>query len=133
MPDRIQILAIGVSVAFLILVLELVRRRKLVEEYSFLWIVVAALVLAVSIWRELLHTAARDLGVHDPPNVLLIALTAAVLFALLGVSLILSRQRRQIERLIEDTSILSAEVKDLRSRGETATYSPGSGPNRPAE
>ena len=133
MPDRIQILAIGVSAAFLILVLELVRRRKLVEEYSFLWIVVAVLVLAVSIWRELLHTAARDLGVHDPPNVLLIALTAAVLFALLGVSLILSRQRRQIERLIEDTSILSAEVKDLRSRGENATYAPGSGPNRPAE
>ena len=133
MPDRIQILAIGVSAAFLILVLELVRRRKLVEEYSFLWIVVAALVLAVSIWRELLHTAARDLGVHDPPNVLLIALTAAVLFALLGVSLVLSRQRRQIERLIEDTSILSAEVKDLRARGEKASYAPGSGPNRPAE
>jgi hypothetical protein len=116
-PDRIQILAIAVSAAFLILVLELVRRRKLVEEYSFLWIVVAVVVLAVSIWRELLHTAARDLGVHDPPNVLLIALTATVLFALLGVSLILSRQRRQIERLIEDTSILSAEVRDLRARG----------------
>jgi len=132
-PDRIQILAIGVSAAFLILVLELVRRRKLVEEYSFLWIVVAVVVLAVSIWRELLHTAARDLGVHDPPNVLLIALTAAVLFALLGVSLILSRQRRQIERLIEDTSILSAEVKDLRARGGNASYAPGSGPKRPAE
>jgi hypothetical protein len=132
-PDRIQILAIGVSAAFLILVLELVRRRRLVEEYSFLWIVVAVAVLAVSIWRELLHAAARDLGVHDPPNVVLIAVTAAVLFALLGVSLILSRQRRQIERLIEDTSILSAEVKDLRSRGENVPYAPGPGPNRPAE
>jgi hypothetical protein len=132
-PDRIQILAIGVSAAFLILVLELVRRRKLVEEYSFLWIVVAVVVLAVSIWRELLHTAARDLGVHDPPNVVLIAVTTAVLFALLGVSLILSRQRRQIERLIEDTSILSAEVKDLRSREAAAPYATGPGPNRPAE
>jgi hypothetical protein len=121
-PDRIQILAIAVSVGFLLLVLELVRRRKLVEEYSFIWILVALLVLAVSIWRELLHAAARDLGVHDPPNVLLIALTAAVLFALLGVSLILSRQRRQIERLIEDTAILSAELKELRSQSD---------PNRP--
>ena len=120
MPDRIQIIAIVVSAAFLLLVLELVRRRKLVEEYSFLWIVVALVVLAVSIWRELLHTAARDLGVHDPPNVLLIALTAVVLFALLGVSLILSRQRRQIERLIEDTTILSAELRELRSRRNDA-------------
>ena len=116
MPDRIQVIAIVVSTLFLLVVLELVRRRKLVEEYSFIWIVVALVVLAVSIWRELLHTAARDLGVHDPPNVLLIALTAVVLFALLGVSLILSRQRRQIERLIEDTSILTAEVRDLRGQ-----------------
>ena len=122
MPDRIQVIAIAVSAAFLLLVLELVRRRKLVEEYSFLWIGVALVVLAVSIWRELLHTAARDLGVHDPPNVLLIALTAVVLFALLGVSLILSRQRRQIERLIEDTSILSAEVRELRSKGAPDTH-----------
>ena len=59
-------------------------------------------------------SAAFLLGVHDPPNVLLIALTAAVVLALLGISVILSRQRRQIERLIEDASILSAEVRDLR-------------------
>jgi len=112
--DRIQIIAIVLSAVFLLGVLELVRRRKLVEEYSFLWIAVATLMLAISIWRELLHSAARELGVHDPPNVLLIALTAAVVLALLGISVILSRQRRQIERLIEDASILSAEVRDLR-------------------
>jgi len=113
-PDRIQIIAIVLSAVFLLGVLELVRRRKLVEEYSFLWIAVAALMLAISVWRELLHSAARELGVHDPPNVLLIALTAAVVLALLGISVILSRQRRQIERLIEDAAILSAEVRDLR-------------------
>ena len=112
--DRIQVIAIVLSAVFLLGVLELVRRRKLVEEYSFLWIAVATLMLAISVWRELLHSAARELGVHDPPNVLLIALTAAVVLALLGISVILSRQRRQIERLIEDASILSAEVRDLR-------------------
>lgn len=116
--DRIQIIAIVLSAVFLLGVLELVRRRKLVEEYSFLWIAVATLMLAISIWRELLHSAARELGVHDPPNVLLIALTAAVVLALLGISVILSRQRRQIERLIEDASILSAEVRDLRKEKE---------------
>ena len=116
--DRIQIIAIVLSAVFLLGVLELVRRRKLVEEYSFLWIAVATLMLAISIWRELLHSAARELGVHDPPNVLLIALTAAVVLALLGISVILSRQRRQIERLIEDASILSAEVRDLRKERE---------------
>jgi type VI protein secretion system component VasK len=99
-------------------VLELVRRRKLIEEYSFLWIVVAALMLAVAIWRELLHAAARELGVHDPPNVLLIALTAVVVVALLWVSVVLSRQRRQIERLMEEASILGAELREIRDDRE---------------
>jgi len=116
MFDRIQIIAIAVSAVFLLVVLELVRRRKLVEEYSLLWIVGAVGMLAVSIWREPLHAAARELGVHDPPNVLLIALTAVVVAALLGVSVILSRQRRQIERLMEETAILSAELRDLKAR-----------------
>ena len=115
MADRLQVIAVVVSVAFLALVLELVRRRKLAEEYSVLWLGVAGVLLAVSVWRELLHAAARELGVHDPPNVLLIALTAVVVVGLLRVSVILSRQRRQIDRLIEDTAILSAEIRELRS------------------
>jgi hypothetical protein len=118
--DRLQGLALVVSIGFLIAVLELIRRRKLAEEYAVFWIAVAAVLLAVSVWRELLHAAARELGVHDPPNVLLIALTAAVVVGLLRVSVILSRQRRQIDRLIEDVAILSAEVESARRRDHTA-------------
>jgi hypothetical protein len=113
--NRLQTLAIVLSSGFLVLVLELIRRRKLAEEYAALWIAVAAALMAVSIWRELLHAAARELGVHDPPNVLLIALTAVVVVAMLRVSVILSHQRRQIDRLLEDTAVLSAEVEALRS------------------
>ena len=114
--DRIQLIAIALSLVFLVIVLELVRRRRLVEEYAFVWIAVSMVMLAVSVWRELLHAAARELGVHDPPNVLLIALTAAVVLAMLVMSVILSRQRRQIERLIEDTAILAAELRDVKRR-----------------
>ena len=126
MIDRIQVVAIVLCVLFLLAVLELVRRRKLIEEYSFLWIAIAALLLAVSIWRELLHAAARELGVHEPPNVLLIALTAVVVVALLAVSVILSHQRRQIDRLIEETSILGAEIRHLREDRKSS-------PNLPAK
>jgi len=137
MNSRIQIIAIVLCVGFLFAVLELVRRRRLVEEYAFIWIVIGVLLLAVSIWREFLHAAARELGIYDPPNVLLIALTGGVLVALLGVSVILSKQRRQIERLIEETSILAAEVRELRgdsgpsTRARQASSAAASGPKRP--
>ena len=136
MTSRIQIIAIVMSVAFLFAVLELVRRRKLIEEYSFIWIVIAILLLAVSIWREFLHAAARELGIFAPPNALLVALTGGVLVALLGVSVILSRQRRQIDQLIEETSVLSAELRDLRQGSASvraADQEPLAGSTRTAE
>src|SRR5207237_535570 len=114
MIDRIQIVALTVSVVLLLAVLELVRRRKLTEEYSFLWILSSLALLAVSIRREILHAAARWLGVYYPPILLVMLLIVMVFVASLCFSVIVSRQRQQIERLIEETAILSAELRELR-------------------
>jgi len=108
--DRVQVVAIVVSVVLLMVVLELVRRRKLVEEYSLLWIVGSLAILGLSIWRGVLDLAARQLGVYYPPSLLLMLLVVSVFIALL------SRQRTQIDRLMEETAILGAEIRDLRSR-----------------
>src|SRR5204863_1711517 len=116
MIDRIQIVALTVSVMLRVAVLELVRRRKLTEEYSFLWILSSLALLALSVRRELLHDAARWLGVYYPPILLVMLLIVMVFVASLCFSVIVSRQRRQIERLIEETAILSAELRELRAK-----------------
>ena len=118
MIDRIQIVALIVSVVLLIVVLELVRRRKLTEEYSFLWILSSLLLLALAVRREILHAVARWLGVYYPPIVLVMLLIVMVFVASLCFSVIVSRQRQQIERLIEETAILSAELRDLRAEAD---------------
>ena len=114
MIDRVQLVAIVVSIGLVIVVLELVRRRKLVEEYSILWILGALALLALSVWRDLLHAAAQRLGVAYPPSLLLLVLSAVVFVGLLSFSVILSRQRRQIERLTEEAAVLGAEIRELR-------------------
>jgi hypothetical protein len=113
--DPVQVVAVAVSLLLLVVVLELVRRRKLTEEYSFLWILSSIALLALSLRRELLDVMARWLGVAYPPVVLLMLLILMVCVASLCFSVIVSRQRQQIERLIEETAILSAEVRDLRA------------------
>ena len=118
MNHTVQIVAVAVSLGFLLAVLELVRRRRLTEEYSFLWIGFALLLLVLSLWREILHAVARWLGVYYPPAVLLLALLFFVFVASLYFSVVISRQRRQIERLIEDLAILSAEVREVREEKE---------------
>ena len=112
--ERVQIVAIVVSVGLLLTVLEFVRRKRLVEEYAFVWIAGAATLLLLALVPELMHTAARMLGVYYPPMVLLLVMIGTVFVALLSFSVILSRQRRQIERLTEEAAILDAELRELR-------------------
>jgi hypothetical protein len=113
--DRIQIVALAVSVTLLVAVLELARRRKLTEEYSIVWIASSLALLALSIRREMLDSAARWLGVFYPPILLLLALIVMVFIASLCFSVIVSRQRQQIERLIEETAVMAAEIRELRA------------------
>ena len=120
MIDRVQVVAIAVSIVLLMVVLELVRRRKLVEEYSLLWILGSLAILGLSIWRGLLDIAARELGVFYPPSLLLMLLVVSVFVALLWFSVVLSRQRQQIDRLVEETAILGAEIRDLQAKDPAA-------------
>src|SRR5262249_45972634 len=105
----------AVSVTLLIAVLELARRRKLTEEYSIIWIGASLALLALSIRREMLDGAARWLGVYYPPILLLLALIVTVFVASLCFSVIVSRQRQEIERLIEETAVMAAELREIRA------------------
>ncbi len=119
MNSRIQILAVVGSVAFLILVLELVRRRRLAEEYSAIWIVAAVVLLFAAIRRDAIDRTAAWLGIYYGPAVLLLGLLVVVAAALLWMSLILTRQQAQIEHLIEETAILAAELRAERAAAPT--------------
>lgn len=116
MTDRVGLTGVAVSLLLLVVVLELVRRRRLTEEYSFVWILASLALLGLSFSRPLLALAAAWLGVYYPPAVLLLALLTLVFAALLYFTVVASRQRTQIERLVEEVSILAAEVRDLQKK-----------------
>jgi hypothetical protein len=120
MSDRIEIAGVVAAAILIAVVLELVRRRKLTEEYSLVWLVSAAVLLAASLRREALQTVGRWLGIDQPAVVLLVMATLVLLAISLCLSVVMSRQRRQIDRLMEDTAILSAELRELRAGTEPA-------------
>src|SRR4029079_11163796 len=79
--DRIGLLGAAISVLLLIVVLELVRRRRLTAEYSFVWILASLALFGLSFPRPLIAMAAEWLGVYYPPAVLLLALLTLVFAA----------------------------------------------------
>jgi hypothetical protein len=110
--NLVQVGAIVISGTLLLLVIDLVRRRKLTEEYSFIWILCAVALLVLSLWRDILHVTARWLGVYYPPAVLLLVLIFFVFVASLYFSVVISGQRRQIERLVEEMALLDQRLRE---------------------
>ena len=123
MIEPVQVIALLTSLFLLGLVLELVRRKKLTEEYSFVWLICAIALLAVALGRRLLDELALAVGIYYPPAALLLVLIFFVFVASLSFSVVVSRQRQQIERLIEEAALLDARLREMdASRASNATH-----------
>jgi len=101
-----QILAIIGSVLFLVFVIELVRRRRLVERYALLWIAAAIILVIFAAWGGALEAVANALGIISPPNALFLIGLGTVFVLALHFSVAFSR-------LSEETKILAQEVARL--------------------
>ena len=80
MMDRSTIFTVGAAIVALLVVLELVRRRRLSEEYSLLWLGTAAAMLLLGLWRDLLHQLAQAVNIYDPTNLLFLLALLFLLF-----------------------------------------------------
>ena len=106
LDTRVRIAAVIATALMLGVVLELVRRRRLVERYALLWMVVALALLVLAIWNDVLGVAADLLGIAVPSNALFLAAFGVAFLLLLHFSVITSR-------LSEETKILAQEVARL--------------------
>jgi hypothetical protein len=118
--DAVQVIAIATTALVLGMVLELVRRRRLVERYALLWMLTAVAMLALALLRDdLLNPLAEAIGVASPVNLLFLAGFAVVLVLLLHFSV-------AITRLSEETKILAQEVARLEQEHASRGEIPGS-------
>ena len=113
--DRVMILGLAASVGALILILELVRRQKLREDYSLLWLATAFVLLILSLSRPLLDQLAGLLGVVTyPPAALFGVAIFFVLAILLHFSTVLTRLSRDNKRIAQQMAILQVELEQAK-------------------
>ncbi len=112
--NRSIVLAIGAAVIALLVILELVRRRRLGEEYSLLWLATAVVMLVVGVWRELLHSLAAAVGIFHPPNLLFLLAALFLLFIQLYLSTVITRLTQENKDIAQQVALLRYEVERLR-------------------
>jgi hypothetical protein len=102
------------SLLLAIVVIDLVRRRRLREEYSWLWVAGAAGALVLSVEPRTRGLLARALGTDDGGAVL----AAGMLFLVaitLDLSTQVSRQANHVKNLAQDLARLEKRLADVQS------------------
>ena len=126
-----RILAALIALAFMAMIMELIRRHRLQERYSVIWFLAGLAMLAGAAFPGLLEVAADVMGVRDT-NVALFSLVLLLLLGLaLNFSVIVSRQADQITRLAQERALEAAAEKPSEDGADVARKAAGRRPSEP--
>ncbi len=102
----------------LVVVLEMVRRRRLREDYSLLWLVTFGLLVILSLFRNSLleFISVRLLGILYPPTALFVIGFGLMLLIILQFSIVISRLSRQNQQAAQHIALLNARLHELEKR-----------------
>lgn len=113
-----RIVAAVIALAFMVFILELIRRDRLQERYAVVWLLAGAGMLAGAAFPGLLELVANVLGVRDT-NVALFSIVLLLLLGLaLNFSVLMSRQADQITRLAQELALEKARAQRLQENGD---------------
>jgi hypothetical protein len=117
--SQLRIVALILSFGLLLVVLELVRRRRLLERYALLWLFSALALVLLTAWSDLLSVAADLIGVAYPPSALFLIAFGFVIVLLLHFSVAVSRLADQSKVLAQRLAMLEEKVaRQEAARGE---------------
>jgi len=109
---KIQIIAILVSLLFLLYIVRLIIRGKLREEYSIVWIVCTTILILFSLWRDGLELIADFVGVYEAPNLVFTGAIFAILIYLLHLSIVVSKLHSQNKQLAQEIALLKNKISE---------------------
>jgi len=118
MESRARLFAVLLGIAVLLLVLNLVRTRKLKEEFALLWLLTAVVLVLTPLFIDYLDMIAYALGIEYPPALIFVLAIISLLLILFQFSLRISRFSEQIKVMVQELALLRAQVEDLERRAE---------------
>ena len=116
-PLSVAIAGAVASILLVLVVLELIRKRRLRERYALLWVATGVVLVVLSAWRGGLNTIAGWLGVRGyPPAVLFAVGLLFVILVLLHYSTVISRLTDQNVVLAQRLALLETKLQERDER-----------------
>ena len=115
---RARLFFVILGLAVLFFVVNLVRTKKLKEEYALLWLLMAVTLVVAPLLIDVIDVVSFALGIDYPPA--LIIVIALICFALIffQISVTISRFSEQIKILAQDLALTRKRLEDLEKQVE---------------
>ena len=124
---RTRVIAIAGALVLLLFVVDLVRRRRLKEEYSVLWVITALVLLLLASWYGLLQRITKAIGgVADSSTLFFFGLLFAFVM-LLHFSVRVSALERRLTAVVQEIGLLRTRApvgEEARRERERETREP---------
>ncbi len=114
MPIRNKIVALTLGIGMLLLIIELVRRRKLREEYSWLWLMTGSVILVLALWFDLLKWITHLVGAITPSSTIFLCAFLFLILISLHFSVVISRLANRNKELAQRYALLELELDELK-------------------
>ena len=112
MPIQQKILAIVISLLFLSIIVEMVRRRRLQEQYCIIWLVLGISMLVFGLWHDALVLLTKLIGAGLTSSTLFFFGIAICLLLNLQASFHLSRNATHIKNLSQEVALLRLQLHE---------------------
>lgn len=109
MTPHQKVFALVVGIGIFVVILEMVRRRRLGEEYSFLWLIVGIGIVILVLWQDLLGWLTRLIGAVAPTTTIFIFGIIILVLINLHFSVKITKLSRQVKELTQQIALLRTD------------------------
>jgi len=112
----VHLIALVLAVVTISILVELLRRRQLRQKYALIWIVVGVAVAVVAIFPGTFNRIARDMGVVNPADLLVVLAALFLLLVCVHLSWEIGRLEDRNRRLAEALTLRRNDVDRLAQK-----------------
>jgi ABC-type Co2+ transport system permease subunit len=111
MTLQLRIFAIAASIVILVVIVDLVRRKKLREEYTWLWVLAGACIFLLSLSYDFMLFVGGLFGDILPSTILYLFAILFLVLLNLYFSVRISGLHKQLKDLAQELALLRNELK----------------------
>jgi len=110
---RQQIMALIIGAGLFLMILDLVRRRRLEERFSCLWLLTGLGILVLAVWYDLLLSISALIGIALPTSTVFFFGVMFLMAVSLQQATKISTLTDQVKNLTQKIAIMDSYIEDL--------------------